>query len=99
MWSHVADQRGTNEETVAIKLAAGPVVVVKRTGLNCVALLNEILPKNVCDVNVLPAAVEPIQAAVRVFFELSEVSNVVLITIVAETAEDACAKIVVRENE
>src|SRR6266550_1074560 len=73
---HVAYQSGSHQESIAIKFAAGPIVVVKRAGLNRVALLNKVLPKNIRDVDVLMAAIEPVKAAVGVFLKLRKISEV-----------------------
>ena len=40
---HVADQSRPHQKSIAIEFAAGPIVVVKRARLNCVALLNKVL--------------------------------------------------------
>src|SRR4051794_2065361 len=89
MWPHVANRRGPHEETIAIELNAASIVVVMKAALDRVALADEILAKEVCDVNVLMARVETIEAAVRVFLEHGEVCTVELVTIVVKRAEDA----------
>src|SRR6185369_3198191 len=60
---HVSDRRGPDQKAIAIKLDAATVVVVMKAALNRVALANEILAKDVGDVHVLVARVEPIQTA------------------------------------
>src|SRR4029079_16681088 len=95
----VANRRGPHEKAVAIEFDAAPVVVVMKAALNRVALADEILSKDVCDVNVLVARVEAIEAAVRVFFEHREVGAVELVTIVVKRAEHARAEIVIGENK
>src|SRR2546421_2616907 len=80
--SYIANQRGPHQKTVAIEFAAAAIVVVKRAGLNRVALFDEVLPKNVRDVNVLMPPIKTIQTAVRVFLELRKIRRVVLITII-----------------
>src|SRR2546423_11876544 len=96
---HVADQSRAHQKSVAIEFAAVPIVVVKRTGLNRVTLLDEVLSKNIRNVNILLPPTETIQAAVRVLLELREVSRVELISIVVERTKHASAEIVVRKNE
>src|ERR1041385_9389166 len=70
-----------------------------KTSLDRVALANEILAKDVCDVNVLVTSVEAIQAAVRVFLEHREIHRVELVTIVVKRAEHSRAEVVVGKNE
>src|SRR5436305_15050041 len=62
---HVANQGGPHQKSVAIEFAAAPIVVVKRAGLNCVALPNKVLSKNIRNVNVLLPSMESIQTADR----------------------------------
>src|ERR1051326_3741850 len=70
-----------------------------KAALDRVTLANEILPKDVGDVNVLMARVEAVQAAVRVFLEHREVRGVELHPVVVGAAENACAEVVVGKNE
>ena len=58
-------------------------------------ILAPVLPKDVRHVNILMTQIETIQTAVRIFLKLRKVSGVVLVTVIIETAEDACAQIVV----
>jgi hypothetical protein len=95
----IADRRGPNEKTVAIELYAASIVGVMKAALDRVALANEILPEDVCDVNVLMTRVEAVKAAVRVLLEQREVGAVELVTIVVERAKHARAEIVVRKNQ
>ncbi len=99
VWPDVANQRRSHQKTVAIKFNAASIVVVMKTSLDRVALANEVLPKDICDVNVLMARVEAIQTAVRVLLEHREVRGVELITVVVERAKHARAEIVVGKNE
>src|SRR6266498_2138556 len=70
-----------------------------QASLNCVALANEILAKDVGDVDVLMARVEAIEAAVCILLQHREVSGVVLNAIVVGSAEEANAEVVIRKNE
>src|SRR3989442_3901262 len=96
---HVADQSRPHQKSVAIEFAAVPIVVVKRARLNRVTLLDEVLAKNIRNVNILLPPIESIQTAVRVLLELREVSRVELISIIVERTEYARAEIVVRKYE
>src|SRR2546423_12437383 len=80
----ITNQRGPHQETVAIEFDATSIVVVMKTSLNGVAFANEVLPKNVRDVNVLMTSVETIETAVGVLLEHREVSSVELIAVVVE---------------
>src|ERR1051325_1029714 len=95
----VANQRRSHQKPVAIEFNAASIVVVVKTSLDRVTLAYEILAKDVCDVNILGAGVEAIQAAVRIFLEHREVRGVELITIVVESAKHARAEIVVGKNK
>ena len=99
MRAHVADERGAHQKSVAVVFDAAPVVVVMQARLNRVAFGEEILPKEIGDVNILRALVETVETAVGIFFELMKVGEVELIAIVAERAEDARAKIVIGIDE
>src|SRR5215216_604565 len=99
VWPEVAYQRRSHQKTVAIEFHAASIVVVMKASLDRVAFANEILPENVCDVNILVARVEAIQTAVRVLLEHREVSGVELIAIVVESAKHARAEIVVGKNK
>src|SRR6185503_9694616 len=87
MRSHVANRRGPHEEAVSIEFNPTSIVVVMKAALDRVALANEILAKDVCDVNVLMARVEPVEATVRVFLEHRKVRAIELVTIVVERAK------------
>src|SRR6266852_4367465 len=50
---HVPNQCRPHQKSVAIEFTAASIVVIKHAGLKRVALLDEILSKNVRDVNVL----------------------------------------------
>src|SRR5581483_1717482 len=99
MRTHVTYQRGPHEKSVAVVLHAATVVVIERAGLNRVALANEVLSKNIRNVNILLPPIETIQTAVRVLLELREVSEIILNVIIVGAAEDARAEVVVRKNE
>src|SRR5436305_10822091 len=51
--SHIANQRGPDEKTIAVEFAAAAIVVVEPAGLNRVTLPDKILPKDIRDANVL----------------------------------------------
>src|SRR5207237_4314867 len=60
---HITDQRRSHQKTVPIKFDAASIVVVMKASLNRVALANEVLPEDVCDVDVLVTRVEGIETA------------------------------------
>ena len=91
MRPHVANQSRTHQKSIAIKFDAAPIVVVMKTSLNRVALANEVLAKDVGDVNVLMARVEAIEAAVGVLLQHREVGGVELNAIVVGGAETSAA--------
>src|ERR1051325_4100209 len=95
----IANQSGSHEKSIAVVLNPATIIVVKRTRLNCVALANKILTKQIRNIDVLPAVVESVQSAVRIFLELCKVGSVDLVTIVAELTEDARAQVVVGKDE
>ena len=99
VWPDIANQRRPHQKTVAIKFDTASIVVVMKTSLNRVALANEVLPEDVCDVNVLMARVETVQTAVRVLLEHREVCGVELIAIVVKRAKHSRAKIVIGKNK
>src|SRR5947209_18375924 len=99
MRASVADESGADQKTVAVILDASAVVVEKHARRNRVAFSDEILSENICDVNVLRSLVETIQSAVGIFFELMKVCEVELITIVAESAEETHAQVIIRIDE
>src|SRR5690242_876162 len=82
MRASVADQRGPDQKPVTIEFDRAAIVVVMKTALDCVAFAQEILAKDVRDVNVLVTRVETIEAAVRVFLEHREVRAVELDAVV-----------------
>src|SRR6202521_2210396 len=96
---HVANQCRPHQKPVPIEFVAAAIVVVERARLNRVALLDEVLTKDVRNVNILMTQIETIQPTVRVLLELREVRRVVLVTIVIKTAEDARAQRVGWEDE
>src|SRR5215468_1533306 len=90
----IANQSWPHEKTVAVVLNSAPIIVVERACLNCVALPNEVLAKDIRDVHVLRPPVESIQATIRVFLELRKIRSIELITIVVERTKDARSEIV-----
>ena len=82
MRPHVANQCRPHQKTVPIEFAAAAIVVVEHAGLNRVTLPDEVLPKQIGNVNILMPQIEAIQPAIRVLFELPKVSHVVLIAII-----------------
>src|SRR5947209_5998521 len=97
--ARVADDRRANLKSVAVELDAAPVVVEVETELRRVALREKVLLVEVCDVDVLLAAVEAVESAVCVLFELREVCEVELVSVVSERAEEASAEVIVGEYE
>src|SRR5438270_3654182 len=96
MRAGVAYESGAHEKTVAVVLDAAAVVVEKNACLNRVAFGDKILSEYVCDIDVLRSLVEAIQPAVGIFFELMKVCEVELITVVAESAEETRAQVIIR---
>ena len=66
-----------------------------QTGLNSVALANEVLPEEIGDVDVLMPRIEAIKTAVGILLEQREIAGIVLIAIVAKRAKEPRAEIVV----
>src|SRR6266850_641032 len=97
--ANVANQSRTDQKTVAVIFHAAPVVVVKQASLDRIALANEVLAENVCDVDVLMARVEAVKATVRVLLQHREVGGVELNAIVVCRAKKAQAKIVVGKDK
>src|SRR5215216_1329343 len=95
----IADQRRSHQKTVAIEFNAASIVVVVKASLDRVTLANEILPEDVCDVNILMARVEAIQSAVGVLLQHREVCGVELVAIVVERAKPARTEIIVGKNK
>src|ERR1041385_3290464 len=95
----VANRRGPHQKAVAIEFHAASIVVVMKAALDRIALANEILSKNVGDVNVLMARVEAIEATVRVLLQHREVGAIELVAIVVKRAKHARAEIVVGKNK
>ena len=95
----VPNRRRSHQKSVAIKFDAAAIVVVMKTSLDRVALANEVLAKDVGDVNVLMARVEAIQTAIRVLLEHREIRGIELLSIVIESAKHARAEIVVGKNK
>src|SRR5689334_6147046 len=90
---HVADRRRPDQKIVAIEFHAAAIVVEMKAPLNRVALANEILTKDVCDVDVLVTRVEAVEAAISVLLEHREIRRVELHAIVVGAAENARAEI------
>src|SRR5690349_12683350 len=66
VWSHVTNQRRPHKKTIPIEFPAASIVVIKHARLNRVALLDEVLPKNIRHVNVLLSPIKTIQPAVSI---------------------------------
>src|ERR1051325_6882186 len=80
----IANQSRPHEKTVAVVLNIAPIIVVKCTRLDRVALANEILTKEIRDVNVLLTPIETVQPAISVLLKLREVRCVELVTVVSK---------------
>src|ERR1044072_6642457 len=87
VWPNIANQRRTNQKAVTVILDAAPVVVVVQTSMDCVALANEVLPGDVCDVDILMARVETIKTAVGVLLEHREVGGIELNAIIVGSSD------------
>src|ERR1044071_5585941 len=96
---NITNQRGTNQKAISIELDAAPIIVVVKTPLNRVALADEILPKDVGDVDVLMPRVETIETAVGILLQHREVRAVELVAIVIKRTEDARAEVVIGKDE
>ena len=55
--AHITNQRRSNQEPILIKLNTSSIVVVEQASLDCVAFADEVLTKQVGDVDVLMAGV------------------------------------------
>ena len=66
------DGRGTNEEAVVIVVGLAAIAAVVKAELGCIALRQEILNVEVRDSQLLPAAMELVEAAVGVLLEKVE---------------------------
>src|SRR5438132_5291596 len=99
MSPRVSNQRRPHQEPIAIVFDTRAVVVVMQAALNRVALANEVLAKEICDVDVLMPRVKPVQAAVGIFLEHRKERAVVLVAIIAQRSKEARAQIIVGKNE
>ena|SRR5947208_1571306 len=95
VWSHIANQGGSDEKTIAVEFAAAPIVVIVPAGLNRVALPDKILPKNIRDVDILMPPIEAIQTTVCIFLKLCKIRHVILITIIIKRSENSRGQIVI----
>src|SRR5436190_20022485 len=71
--AHIANERRSDKKAVAIEFATAAIVVVEPAGLNRVTPLDEVLAKNIRDVNVLMPPIEAIQPTVCVLLELRKI--------------------------
>src|SRR4030095_6442556 len=97
--SNVSDQSRPHQKTISIELNAASVIIEMEAALNRVTLGQEILPKNICDVNVLMASVEAIETAIGVLFEHRKVSGVVLEAIIIKRAKNTRTQVVVGKDK
>src|SRR3989441_7899585 len=95
-----AHRGGSNQEPVGVEVLVAAVVEDVQVEHQGVARREEVLHEEVDDAEVLRARVEqPVQSAVRVLLQGTEVDGVVLIPIRPEVAEQAEAELVVAEDE
>src|SRR2546421_3828552 len=99
MWTNVTDQRWTDQESVPIIMDAAPVIVIESARLDRVTLANEVLAKNIRNVNILMARVEAIQAAIRILLQHREVNSIKLDSIIISGAKHPKPEIVIGKNE
>ena len=95
-----AHRGGSDQEPVGVEVLVAAVVEDVQVEHQGVARREEVLNEEVDDAEVLRARVEqPVQSAVRVLLQGTEVDGVVLIPIRPEVAEQAEAQLVVAEDE
>src|SRR5215510_2620540 len=82
--THIAYLCRPDKKAIVIELETRSIIVEMETALNCVSLANEILAKEISDVDVLVTGVESIQAAVRVLLQHGKEGCIVLVMIVAK---------------
>src|SRR2546425_4415160 len=99
MLANVTNQRRTNQESVSIIMDAAPVIVIEGACLDRITLVDEVLAKNIPDVNILMPRVEAIQAAIRVLLQHREVNSIKLDSIVVAGAKHPKTEIVIGKNE
>src|SRR6185503_9132224 len=99
VWRDIADQGRPHQKSVAIKFDAAPIIIEMKAALDGVTLAEEILPKNICNVNILMPSIEAIKAAVCVLLKHGEVRRVVLQAIVIKRAKHPSPEIIVGEDE
>src|SRR5436190_20555855 len=99
MIGHGANWRGASNEAVLIVMPARSVKVGDETEFAGVTFPDQILPKDVCYVNLLVTSFEFVQVRVRVFLEHVESSEVVLPAIVVVVAKNSSTKVRVIEDE
>src|SRR5678815_560141 len=80
----VANQCRSNEKAIAIEFNTPPVVVVMEASLDCVALMNEILAKDIRNVDILMSSIKSVQRTIRVLFQHREEGRIVLDSIVVQ---------------
>src|SRR5215813_3494032 len=84
VWTHIAYLGRPDKKAIVIELETRSVIVEMQAALNCVSLANEILAKEIRDVDVLMTRVESVEAAVRVLLQHGEEGCIVLVMIVAK---------------
>src|ERR1700739_3223201 len=94
-----ADRRGPRDESVFIVMPAVVVEVADKRELAGVTFPNQVLPKDVRDVNLLRSRFELVQVRIRIFLAHVEGGEIVLPTIVVVVPENADAEVRVVENE
>src|SRR4030095_15193073 len=97
--SNVSDQSRPHQKTISIELNAASIIIEMEAALNRVTFGKEILPKNICYVNVLMASVEAIETAIGVLFEHRKISGVVLHAIIIKRTENPRPKVVVGKDK
>ena len=99
MISHCADRRWPRDETVLVEVTAVIVEVADETELAGVAFPNQVLSKNIGDVNLLVPRVELIQIGKSIFLQHLEGGDVVLPAVVVVVPKNAHAQIGIVENK
>ena len=96
---HQADGGRAREKIVVVELERGIVFVVVEIDFHGVAGCEEILAVHIRDHHLLMPVAEGIQPAVGILFKHREISQVVLIAVRVERAEEPQAGLLVGKNE
>src|SRR3984885_5686954 len=90
---HRSSRLWAHQKTIVVVVDTGVVAVVVEAELGCIALGEKSLYVRVRDVHLLPALVESVQAAVRVFFQKIKPREIVGQSIGTQVAKDSHARL------